>query len=124
MTASSTERVWKTTLWSVAVLGLLGSLASVSVFGLQFAASVALGACLAFGNLWLIGRVVGAVLSGGPIGRYSGLFLLKFSVVSTGLYLLFDSRLVLGPALLLGLATLPVGIVISQVSSAGSLREG
>ncbi len=124
MTASNTEQIWKAALWRVAILGVLASVACVPAFGMKFAASVALGASLGCGNLWLIARGVSAFLSGGPIGGYSVLFVLKFSVVITGLYLLFDSRLVQGPALLLGLATLPVGIVISQVSSAGSLREG
>ncbi len=111
-------------LWRCAALGLLAVLITTPLYGWRFGSSVAVGAAIAVGNLWLIARGVTAITSGGHTGRYGTLFVLKFSVVITGLYLLFDSRFVQGLPLLMGLAVLPIGIVISQVSRAVSLREG
>lgn len=108
----------------VVALALVVVSITLPVYGGLFASGVAVGAAVAIGNLWLVSRGVSAIMSGGHTGRYSLLFVLKFSVVITGLYLLFDSRLVQGLPLLIGLAVLPVGVLISQIFSAGSLREG
>ncbi len=120
----TTNAQWTSVLWRCAALGLVATIVTLPLYGWRFAGSVGVGAALAIGNLWLIARGVAAIMSGGHTGRYAGLFVLKFSVVITGLYLLFDSRFVQGLPLLMGLAVLPVGILISQVSKAGSLREG
>jgi len=115
---------WRIVLWRVAALGALTAIVCLPIYGLRFAGSVAVGAALSVGNLWLIARGVSASFSSGASSGWAGAFVLKFSVVIAGLYLLFDSGLVQGVPLLIGLAALPVGILISQISSAGSLREG
>lgn len=123
-TETRAELGWTSTMRPVVAVGCVAVLITLPIYGWRFASSVAVGAAIAAGNLWLISRGVSAIVSGAPTARHSLLFLLKFSVVITGLYLLFDSRLVQGLPLLVGLAVLPIGILISQISSAGSLREG
>lgn len=123
-TASDGDDTWRTALWWVSGVGLLFSLVTLPVYGLGFAASVALGSAISVGNLWLIARGVRTILTGGPTGRYWLAFVLKFSVVIAGAYLLFDSRLAQGLPLLLGLVALPIGIVLSQLSAVTSPQKG
>jgi len=108
----------------VATLGLVAPIVALPIFGTTFAASVAIGAAIAVGNLWLLARGVSAFVTGEPATRFKLAFVLKFSVVIAGLYLLFDSRFVQGLPLLIGLAVLPIGILISQLSPAVSLNRG
>ena len=118
------RRSFRAVMWRVAALGFVAPIASLSIYGVHFAASVAVGAALAVANLWLLARGVSAFVTGQPGTRYNVGFVVKFSVVIAGLYLLFDARLVQGLPLLIGLAVLPVGILISQLSPAASLRRG
>jgi hypothetical protein len=124
MTTETRDDGWKTAPWFVAAVGLAITLLALPVYGLLFAGSVAVGAAMSVGNLWVIANGVRALLSGGPTGRYAALFVVKFSVVVSALYLLFDSRFVQGLPLLIGFAALPVGIVLSQVFLPRTLREG
>jgi hypothetical protein len=108
-------QAWRPVLVRVLGVALVVPLLALPLYGLAFAASVAVGSALAVGNFWLIARGVQQLLSGEGSGGFKGLFVVKFSVAVVGLYLLFERGFVQGLPLLLGLLALPVGIVISQI---------
>ncbi|HEX2734237.1 MAG TPA: ATP synthase subunit I [Polyangiaceae bacterium] len=119
MTSESKPReAWRTAQLRVLWLGVLAPLVALPIYGLRFAASVAIGAAIAYANLALIARGVRAMLGENPAQAWKLAFVLKFSVAIAGLYLLFGRGLVQGLPLLLGLLTLPVGILLAQLSPA------
>jgi hypothetical protein len=118
------EQPWRAVMRRVVALGVVAPLVSLSIYGVSFAASVAVGAALAVANLWLVARGVSAFVAGEPATRYTVGFVLKFSVVIAALYLLFDARFVQGVPLLIGLAALPVGILLSQLSPNAPIKRG
>ncbi len=122
--AEATNDAWRVVMRRVVVLGVVAPIVALPSFGTAFAASVAVGAALAVANFWLLARGVSAFVAGEPATRFKVGFVLKFSVVIAGLYLLFDARFVQGLPLLIGLAVLPIGILISQLSPAASLHRG
>jgi hypothetical protein len=117
-TDTKPNTAWRTAQLYVVCLGGLAAALALPLYGVRFAASVAVGGALGAGNLWLISRGVRAMLSEGAAHAWKVAFLLKFSVAIVGLYLLFDRGLVQGLPLLLGLLALPVGILLSQLNPA------
>ena len=105
----------------VCVLGLLLALCATPIYGLQAAANVLIGAAIALGNFWLIVRSITTLLSTSSgdanTAGWGLLVAVKFSVLLLGMYLLFQTPLVQGLPLLVGLGALPLGIVISQLVS-------
>lgn len=110
-----------TTLWSVAICGVLLTFVGSALFGRGAIVSVAIGAALAVANLWSIARLVrgfleGSATSWGPLG------MLKL----VALFVLLGVVLKLGWAealpLALGYAALPAGAVVSQLRSASPAR--
>jgi hypothetical protein len=107
---------------SVAIVGALLALGSLSLFGVRGALSTALGALLAVANLWLLAVVVRSFLGSGgrtslgPLGvlKLAGLFGLLFVMLKQGLV----EVLPLG----FGFAALPLGIVLSQLKSTSPAR--
>jgi hypothetical protein len=120
--ASETTDAWRPVFGRVLVVAFALPLLALPTYGLNFAASVALGAALAVANFWLIARGVQRIVSGRVAGAWKGLFVVKFSVAVAGLYLLFERGFVQGLPLLVGLLALPVGIVLHQLFPAS--RQG
>jgi hypothetical protein len=109
---------------AVAATGGVLVLLFTPVFGLRFAASVAVGAAVAVANFWILVRAVRAYF-GGTGGAGWGLFVvLKFSFVVGGLYLLFRSGFVQGLPLAVGLGSLPIGIVLAELVAPLAVKEG
>jgi hypothetical protein len=113
----------RVSLWSI--LGLAAVFASVALFGAGSKASlsVAVGAGLGAADLWALGRIVrGMLVPGGAVGAWVALGMLKLGVVFGALYVLIRSGFADILPLALGLATLPLGIVIAQIVSTRLLR--
>lgn len=111
------------TLWSVAVVGALLTLASPALFGVRGVVSTGIGAILAVGNLWAIGRLVrgllgnsGRKLTWGPFGfvKLAALFLLLGVIVKNGYAQVLP--------LAFGYLALPIGIVFSQLRPTSSAQ--
>ena len=117
--ASTDQNGTTTALRSVAAVGLLLTVGSPLVFGLSGAPSVALGAGVAFLNLWAIVRVVRAFLY--PAGARAPWILFamfKLTALFVGVSFLVRSGSAQVLPLLIGFAALPLGIVVSQLKSA------
>ena len=105
-------------------VGALLSVVATPLYGIGFSSGIALGAALAAANLWLTARTVSAFLSGHSAdGEETGLraswgivALLKFSLLLLAVYLIFHFRLVHAFAFIIGLAALPVGMVLLQLA--------
>jgi hypothetical protein len=104
------------TLWSVAVVGALLTLASPALFGVRGVVSSGMGAILAVANLWAIAKMVrgflnasGKKLTWGPFGvvKLAALFLLLGIIVKNG----YADVLPLA----FGYLALPIGIVLAQL---------
>lgn len=106
------------TLWTVAVVGALLTLASPALFGVRGVVSAGIGAMLAVGNLWAIARMVRGLLGGsgkltwGPFGfvKLAVLFVVLGAIVKNG----WADVLPLG----FGYLALPLGIVFAQLRPA------
>jgi hypothetical protein len=120
MVPASTDQIGiSSALRSVAVVGLLLTVASPLVLGFALLPSVALGAAVATFNLWAILRVVRAFLY--PVGaRAPWILFAMFKLVAlfAGVSLLVHSGSAQVLPLLIGFAALPLGIVVSQLKSA------
>jgi len=110
-------------LLSVAVAGVLVSVASVPVFGVAKLGSVVFGAVLALANLWALGRLVRGLLGGqrsraswGPLG------LLKLAAVFVVLGVAVRRGWVDVMPFALGFSALPLGIVLSSSKSGTAAR--
>ena len=110
--------------WLTLLLG--GACAALALVwgGGRSGASLAAGCLLAAGNLWALGRVVRALLQE---GSSKGIWVLvgmgKVGLSFVVLYALMRSGFAEVMSLTLGLATLPVGIVVAQLLPSG-LRRG
>jgi hypothetical protein len=113
----------RVSLWSILGLGAVFALVAVAVAGSKASVSVAAGAGLGAANLWTLGRIVRAMLvPGGALGPWVALGILKLGAVSGALYVLIRSGFADILPLALGLATLPLGILIAQIVSTRLLR--
>ena len=107
------------TLWSVAVVGALLTLASPALFGVRGVVSTGLGALLAVANLWAIAKMVRGLLGGsgkkltwGPFGmlKLAALFVVLGAIVKNGWADVLP--------LALGYLALPLGILVAQLRPA------
>ena len=113
----------RVSLWSILGLGAGFALVALAAAGTRASLSVAAGAGLGAANLWVLGRIVrGMLVPGGAVGPWVALGILKLGAVLGALYVLIRSGFADILPLALGLATLPLGIVIAQIVSTRLLR--
>ena len=106
-------------IWSVAIVGALLSLAAPTLLGDGSRLSVALGVLLAIGNLWAISRTVrGFLHPAGARSPWITLAMLKFAVMFLGVLFLVRGGYAKLLPLVIGYASMPVGIVVAQLKSA------
>ena len=100
----------------VAVVGSLESAAAIWLGGMALARSVAIGATLAVGNLWLLTQMVRGFLArkgnAAPLGLVA---VLKFVLLFGAMYLLVKTRVVQVLPCVFGFGALPIGIVLAQL---------
>ncbi len=110
-------------LWTILGLGTVFALVALAAVGSRASLSVAAGAGLGAANLWALGRIVRGMLApGGAVGSWVAVGVLKLGLVFGVLYVLIRSGFTDILPLALGLATLPLGIVIAQIVSTRLLR--
>ncbi len=100
----------------VSILGIAGTIAAGWLSGMVAARSVAIGAALAVGNLWLLAQMVrGFLARKGATIPWSIVAVLKMVLLFGAMYVLVKSRFVDILPCVFGYAALPVGIVFAQV---------
>jgi hypothetical protein len=113
-----TEGAVRTGVWSILAIGAALGLGALVLSGWRAALSLAAGAGLGAGNLWALGRIVCGLLepnrAKGPwivvgVTKWVGVLGILYMLIRTG----FADLLPLA----LGLATLPLGIVLAQLVS-------
>jgi len=110
-----------TAIWSVAIVGLGLTLAAPTLLGSGSRSSVALGVLLAIGNLWAISRTVrGFLHPAGARSPWISLAMLKFALMFLGILFLVRAGYAKLLPLCIGYAAMPLGIVVSQLKSAGA----
>jgi hypothetical protein len=120
----------RATLSSVATCGALLTLSSWALFGPGALRSAAIGAALAWGNLWALARIVAALLgdsnespagaeprAGPSARRWAVLAALKMLGLFAIVWLLMREAVVSPIAMLAGFASLPLGIAIGSMVS-------
>jgi hypothetical protein len=124
----------RTSLIAVALSGAVLAAATLPLFGVFAAFSVAVGAGLATGNLWALARIVSALLPAeGPEGANDAgpknagpwvlVGLLKMFGLIAVVWLLMRQGLVSALPMVVGFGALPIGIAIgSLVSDRGARR--
>jgi uncharacterized membrane protein len=127
----------RATLASVAACAAVLTLASLPLLGAATTISVATGGALAATNLWVLARIVTALLPGAPPGEGGGdnpgpeprragawtlLALTKMGALFALVWLLVRYSLVSPIPMLAGFASLPLGIAIGSLVSDRSLR--
>ncbi len=99
------------------------ALAALAFFGVGTALSVAVGAGIAFANLWALARIVGALLPSTAEGAQRGkgawalVALLKMFGLVAAVWLLMRHGVVSALPLLAGFGALPIGIAIGSLVS-------
>jgi hypothetical protein len=117
----------RTALVFVALTGAVEALGAAAFVHLEAAFSVALGAALAVSNLWILARIVVALLpevrdgseqapSPGRIG-WAILAAVKMAGLLAVSWLLMDRGVVEPLSMLIGFLSLPIGIAIGSVVS-------
>jgi hypothetical protein len=111
---------------AVSIVGLVGTVASIWLGGMSTARSVAIGAAIAVGNLWLLAQMVRGFLDrAGSSAPWSVIAVLKFVALFGAMYVLVKTRVVSLLPCVFGFGALPVGIVLAEVfSSRRSPGEG
>ncbi|MCH2110233.1 MAG: hypothetical protein MK135_12965 [Polyangiaceae bacterium] len=110
MTTTTTDPMLRRTYWFVAIAGLVLALLAQQLQGLEFAASAALGALIAGGNLYLLSRTV-VNLMAGQRASWGAVAVLKFAGLLLLTYFVFQFEFVAPLGLALGFGALPLGIV-------------
>jgi len=101
---------------AVSIIGIAGTLAAVWLGGTVIARSVAVGAALAVGNLWLLAQMVrGFLARKGATAPWSIIAVLKFVLLFGAMYVLVRTRFVDVLPCVFGFGALPVGIVFAQL---------
>ena len=122
-------------LWGVAITGAVLSLGGLAFFGLWSGFSVAVGAAIATANLWVLTRVVGALLpsDAAAAGRQSRagwalVAMVKMVGLIALMWLLIRHGVVSTLGLAAGFGSLPIGIAIgglvSDRNAPGSPEDG
>ena len=110
-----------TAIWSVAIVGVVLTLAAPTLLGSGSRLSVAIGVLLAIGNLWAISRTVrGFLYPAAARSPWISLAMLKFAVMFLGVLFLVRGGYAKLLPLVIGYAAMPVGIVLSQLKSAAA----
>jgi hypothetical protein len=109
---------------AVAVTGAVLSAAALPLAGLWSAFSVAVGGAVAAGNLWVLGRVIAAILPGDAQGAktqsrggWALVGLVKMIALVAVVWLLMRHGLVAPLSMVVGLCALPIGIAIGSLVS-------
>jgi hypothetical protein len=114
--ANDDSRGVRRALVAVLIFGLLGTLAALWLGGTKPARSVAFGAGIAAGNLWLLAQMVRAFLvQKGASAPWGIVAVLKFGVLFGAMYVLVKTRTVDILPFAIGFGALPVGIVFAQL---------
>jgi hypothetical protein len=111
-------------LLAVALSGAASTSGALVVFGARSAFSVALGSGIATGNLWVLGRIVGALLPSEAAGARAQskagwvlVAMLKMVGLIGLLWLLMRHGVVSPLSLMAGFGSLPIGIAIGSLVS-------
>jgi hypothetical protein len=116
------------TLGAVAVAGGVLTLGALAFFGASTAFSVAMGAVIAVGNLWILARVIGALLPGEDEAEgeatasqsrsgWSLVAILKLFGLVAVVWLLMRHGVVSPLPMLVGFGSLPIGIALGTLVS-------
>ncbi len=109
---------------AVSMVGLVGTVTSIWLGGASTARSVAIGAAIAVGNLWLLAQMVRGFLGrSGAAAPWSVIAVLKFVALFGAMYVLVKARVVSLLPCVFGFGALPIGIVLAEVLS-GRCRPG
>jgi hypothetical protein len=120
----TTDAAISSVLRSTLIIGALATAVGALVAAPRVALALGLGAALGAANLWVIARVVyGFLAPNRRRARWVLIALVKFSALFAGLYVIVISGRLPALPLALGYASLPLGIVVSQVFG-GSSVEG
>jgi hypothetical protein len=111
-------------LWGVAITGAVLSVGGFAVFGLWSGFSVAVGAAIATANLWVLARIVGALLPSDAAGanaqsraEWALVAMLKMVGLIGGMWLLIRHGVVSPLGMAAGFGALPIGIAIGGLVS-------
>jgi hypothetical protein len=111
---------------AVAVAGVALTGGALLVFGLSTALSVGLGAAIATANLWVLAKIVAALLPDGTgaagagrgnAGAWGVVAALKVLALVAGVWLLMRHGVVSPMPLMVGFGSLPIGIAIGSLVS-------
>ncbi len=109
---------------SVAAAGGVMALGAAAFVGLGAAISVALGAALAVGNLWVLARIIAALLPTDAVAAsaqsraaWALLAVLKMGALFAVVWLLMRHGVVDPLPMLIGFMSLPIGIAIGSLVS-------
>jgi hypothetical protein len=104
---------------AVSIFGLAGTLAALWLGGTRPARSVAIGAAIAAGNLWVLAQMVrGFLANKGASVPWAIVAVLKFVLLFGAMYVLVKTRTVDILPFVIGFGALPIGIVCAQLVSA------
>jgi hypothetical protein len=132
MTTSEPKRLdarMRAAIIAVAVVGGAFTAFAAAMFSLAIAFSVGVGAIIATANLWILARIMNALLPGdsdsapagsGQKNQSSGwafVALLKMLGLFAGVWILMSKHLVEPLPLLCGFGALPIGIAIGSIVS-------
>jgi hypothetical protein len=118
---------------ALVTVGSCGSLMAVTaafVWGARFALSVGAGAAIAGSNLYVLSKIVGAMMDPGADGEARGagagtwgvLAMVKMVVLFGGIWLVMTKGLVDPMGLVVGYGSLPIGIAIGSIVSDKTTR--
>jgi hypothetical protein len=114
-----------TALVAVGSCGGLMAVTAAFVWGTRFALSVGAGAAIAGSNLYVLSKIVGAMMAGGTSGESPGasagtwgvLAMVKMVALFGGIWLVMTRGLVDPMGLVVGYGSLPIGIAIGSIVS-------
>jgi hypothetical protein len=107
-----------TAMVGVASLGALMAVTAEVTWGTRMALSVGTGAAIAASNLYVLSRIVGAMVKGGAgAGAWGVIAFVKMLGLFGGIWLLMTKGLVDPMGLLVGYGSLPIGIAIGSLVS-------
>ncbi|MEZ4220753.1 MAG: ATP synthase subunit I [Polyangiaceae bacterium] len=108
---------------AVLIVGAVFVAGAVALSGGRAAVSVALGALLGAGNLWVVARVVRAFLGGGPRLSWTLVVLVKLALIAAVLYVIVRTDFIMVLPFALGWGALPLGIVFGGMSPSPALEQ-
>jgi hypothetical protein len=107
-----------TAMVAVLSLGALMAITAELSWGARMALSVGAGAAIAASNLYVLSRIVGAMIAGGAgAGAWGVIAFMKMLILFGGIWMMMTRGLVDPMGLLAGYGSLPIGIVIGSIVS-------